>query len=32
MTITPHAQYLWKSGSAQGRNATILGIQLSVTL
>jgi carbohydrate-selective porin OprB len=32
MTITPHAQYLWKGESAEGRNATILGIQLSVTL
>jgi carbohydrate-selective porin OprB len=32
MTITPHAQYLWKGESARGRNATILGIQLAVTL
>jgi carbohydrate-selective porin OprB len=32
LTITPHAQYLWKGESAQGRNATILGIQFSVTL
>jgi carbohydrate-selective porin OprB len=32
MTITPHAQYLWRGMNAQGRDATILGIQLSVTL
>ena len=32
LTITPHAQYLWKQESHQGRNATILGIQLSIVL
>jgi porin len=32
MTVTPHAQYLWKGQSPDGRNATILGIQLSITL
>lgn len=32
LTITPHAQYLWKQKSAEGRNATVLGIQLSLTL
>jgi carbohydrate-selective porin OprB len=29
LTISPHAQYLWKHES---RNATILGIQLAITL
>jgi carbohydrate-selective porin OprB len=32
LTITPHAQYLWKQESPDGRNATVLGIQLSLTL
>jgi carbohydrate-selective porin OprB len=32
LTITPHLQYLWKSDSHESRNATILGIQLSLTL
>ncbi len=32
LTITPHAQYLWKGENTRGRNATVLGIQLSVTL
>jgi porin len=32
LTITPHAQYLWKGQSHESRNATILGIQLSITL
>ena len=32
LTITPHAQYLWKQESPVGRNATVLGIQLSITL
>jgi carbohydrate-selective porin OprB len=32
LTITPHAQYLWKQESPEGRNATVLGIQLAVTL
>jgi carbohydrate-selective porin OprB len=32
LTITPHAQYLWKQQSPVGRNATVLGIQLSITL
>jgi carbohydrate-selective porin OprB len=32
LTITPHAQYLWKRQSHESRNATILGIQLSITL
>jgi porin len=32
LTITPHAQYLWKEQSHESRNATILGIQLSITL
>jgi carbohydrate-selective porin OprB len=32
LAITPHAQYLWKQDSHKGRNATVLGIQLSLTL
>ena len=32
MTITPHAQYLWNTKDHEGRNATVLGIQLSITL
>lgn len=32
LTITPHAQYLWKGESHESRNATVLGIQLSITL
>jgi hypothetical protein len=32
LTITPHAQFLWKQQSPNGRNATVLGIQLSLTL
>jgi carbohydrate-selective porin OprB len=32
LTITPHAEYLWKQESRDGRNATVLGIQLSITL
>jgi carbohydrate-selective porin OprB len=32
LTITPHIQYLWKSQNHESGNATILGIQLSLTL
>jgi carbohydrate-selective porin OprB len=32
LTIVPHAQYLWNNADHEGRNATVLGIQLSVTL
>jgi carbohydrate-selective porin OprB len=32
LTITPHLQYLWKSENHENGNATILGIQLSLTL
>jgi hypothetical protein len=32
LTITPHAQYLWKGQNRDGRNATIIGIQLALTL
>jgi len=32
LTITPHGQYLWKEETRDGRNATVLGIQLSITL
>jgi porin len=32
MTVTPHAQYLWNTEGHEGRNATVLGIQLSITL
>jgi carbohydrate-selective porin OprB len=32
LTITPHSQYLWKRESSNGRNATVLGIQLALTL
>ena len=32
LTITPHAQYLWKGQSHDGRNATVLRIQLALTL
>jgi carbohydrate-selective porin OprB len=30
--ITPHGQYLWKRESGNRRNATVLGIQISLTL
>ena len=32
MTITPHFQYLWQGESHERRNATIVGIQLGITL
>ncbi len=32
LTITPHGQYLWKRESQGGRNATVLGIQIALTL
>jgi carbohydrate-selective porin OprB len=32
MTITPHAQYLWNTEGHENRNATVLGVQLSITL
>jgi carbohydrate-selective porin OprB len=32
LAITPHAEYLWKPNSPEGRNATVLGIQLALTL
>jgi porin len=32
LTITPHVQYLWKGESHESGNATIVGIQLAVTL
>jgi carbohydrate-selective porin OprB len=32
LTITPHGQYLWKRESTNGRNATVLGIQIALTL
>jgi carbohydrate-selective porin OprB len=32
LTITPHGEYLWKQNNAEGRNATVLGIQLALTL
>ncbi len=32
LTVTPHAQYLWKRDRTDGRNATILGMQISLTL
>ena len=32
LTITPHGQYLWKRDSHESRNATVLGIQLALTL
>lgn len=32
LTITPHGQYLWKGASHESRNATVLGIQLAITL
>jgi porin len=32
LTITPHLQYLWKRESPGNGNATILGIELSLTL
>jgi carbohydrate-selective porin OprB len=32
LTITPHLQYLWRHESHESGNATILGIQLSLTL
>lgn len=31
-TVTPHAQYLWKQQNSDDRNATVLGIQLALTL
>jgi carbohydrate-selective porin OprB len=32
LTITPHGQYLWKRESHDGRNATVLGIQIALSL
>jgi carbohydrate-selective porin OprB len=32
LAITPHGQYLWKRGSSDYRNATVLGIQIALTL
>ena len=32
LTIIPHLQYLWKQESQESRNATVLGIQLGLTL
>jgi carbohydrate-selective porin OprB len=32
LTITPHAQYLWKGPGHESRNATVLGVQLALTL
>jgi carbohydrate-selective porin OprB len=32
LSITPHVQYLWNGGSHEGRNPTVLGVQLSLTL
>jgi carbohydrate-selective porin OprB len=30
LTITPHGQYLWKRESKDGRNATVLGLQIAL--
>jgi len=32
LTITPHGQYLWNRTGHESRNATVLGIQLELTL
>lgn len=32
LSITPHGQYLWIRNNHENRNATVLGIQLTVTL
>ena len=32
LAITPHGQYLWKRESHDRRNATVLGIQIALTL
>jgi porin len=32
LTVTPHGQYLWKQEGRDRRNATVLGIQLALTL
>ncbi len=32
LTINPHVQYLWKRESDTSRNATVLGIQIALTL
>jgi len=32
LTITPHGQYLWNRSAHESRNATVLGIQLELTL
>jgi porin len=32
LAVTPHAEYLWKRNSQDRRNATVLGIQISLTL
>jgi carbohydrate-selective porin OprB len=32
LAIIPHAQYLWKRESSDRRNATVLGIQIALTL
>jgi carbohydrate-selective porin OprB len=32
LAVIPHAQYLWKRESSDRRNATVLGIQIALTL
>jgi hypothetical protein len=32
LTIIPHAQYLWTHENSRRQNATVLGIQLALTL
>jgi hypothetical protein len=32
LTVIPHGQYLWKRDSSNGRNATVLGVQVALTL
>jgi carbohydrate-selective porin OprB len=32
LVITPHAQYLWKQENYDGRNATVIGVQIALIL
>jgi hypothetical protein len=32
LAVIPHAQYLWKRESSDRRNATVLGLQIALTL
>jgi carbohydrate-selective porin OprB len=32
LAITPHYQYIWKQENGNHRNATVLGVQIALTL